>query len=729
MNFRGRFDPNIQPDPNETMWIHFNIPRNADGVTLFIKERDTYADTDDRQISEGSDDDLLATFTGRIVNRRFQVITHTNASDDSSLPTIRLGFQDWEEIYEIPVVTQEGEEEGANWELGFTVRYGDGDDAEDVYDSPVGFIPRGIGRLLVVDNSMRDLQTYESHANLVRKRFADKGMEARIIRGRQSRPAVANYSAENTEDFVAGFDYNEFASRAADYDYIYFNCHGDIDLIAGDLWGSPCLLCKNRFSHHAFRKCTRDANDTCLRGDRYGFFFYQMRTEAEYNAVIRLQKPGSESVVWLSDVFSSHTPLTGPFVQWDEYEPEFPLANSEDPNVTQEPDLEMDPSGESVFTKVGVPNNFLFTTLLSFPTNESRPDFREFHLERGEDDSVIQNPASSYLHHSTAQPVPGVPVICFMGERGPLSAQAQAAPTESLGDAPADIVDSFSEEEADAVPIVDDDETDTVPVVDDDDTDAVPIVDDGDTDTVPIVDETADGGEESEETETPGEVDESFAVVSLTPFTSPPSPFQARAYDGVVDLQWSEIEGADRYVIYWTSCPSDEADAHPGVQIGTAEYETVAMFPEFRHTGLTNDHTYFYLVQAQKERRTDLTPERWTNNVGDLSNVKVIYAGCCLTGRKTVFADAVLGSGVKFFIGHQVVTAGVAERLVNQFFRRWLDRGAILRNLIDVYNDLVSAAPGYARTRPIIYYRNAANETRNWHPGETPPDAADIKLD
>ena len=85
MNFRGRFDPNIQPDPNDEIRIHFNIPRNADGVTLFIKERDTYTDTDDRQISEGSDDDLLATFTGRIVNRRFQVATHTNESDDSSL--------------------------------------------------------------------------------------------------------------------------------------------------------------------------------------------------------------------------------------------------------------------------------------------------------------------------------------------------------------------------------------------------------------------------------------------------------------------------------------------------------------------------------------------------------------------------------------------------------------------------------------------------------------------
>ena len=106
-----------------------------------------------------------------------------------------------------------------------------------------------------------------------------------------------------------------------------------------------------------------------------------------------------------------------------------------------------------------------------------------------------------------------------------------------------------------------------------------------------------------------------------------------------------------------------------------------------------------------------------------------MYAGCCLTGRKTVFAEAALRVGVKFFIGHQVVTAGVAEQLINRFWRDWLNRGAILRNVIHVYNRAVRSNPGpYRRTRPVIYYRDTSGNTRYWRPTMSVPDPSNIML-
>ena len=117
--FEGRLDPNIQPDPDKPLTVVFNSPESADElITLKIKEVDTYMESEGRQIREGSGDDLLATFTGRILSdeaRRFRVISHTNESDDTSLPTIKIKFQGSETVYEIPVVSEEGESEGTNW--------------------------------------------------------------------------------------------------------------------------------------------------------------------------------------------------------------------------------------------------------------------------------------------------------------------------------------------------------------------------------------------------------------------------------------------------------------------------------------------------------------------------------------------------------------------------------------------------------------------------------------
>ena len=119
-------------------------------------------------------------------------------------------------------------------------------------------------------------------------------------------------------------------------------------------------------------------------------------------------------------------------------------------------------------------------------------------------------------------------------------------------------------------------------------------------------------------------------------------------------------------------------------------------------------------------------PGNW-GGMGDLSKVKVVYAGCCLSGRKTVYADAVLGAGANFFIGHQVVTGGASEGLINRFWDRWVRRGAILRNLINIYDEVLRLNASYRRTRPVIYYKNAANQTQFWRFGMAMP--TDIKVD
>ncbi len=628
--FRGRLTPNIQRNPANPLEIRFTLPNNADNVTIQIKELDTYRAPDGTQINEESDDDLLVTFTGRIHHRRFEVNNHVNASNDAALPTIKIKFQGSNQIYDIPVVTQAGETEGTNWEVAFTVQYAGQDD----YNSPVSFITRAPGRALIIDNTMGDLSAYEKHANLIRHYFSTNNIEANIIRGAHSRTAVAHFSAANTTDYQDGFDYEVFRNAARDYDYIYFNCHGDINL-EGIGFGDqtiPCILCESRFHHQRFTSCNRD--NQCNRTDR-GYYFYSLRTSN--NARIRINGPAATNPLQFEIGDWDLQQLVHRFVQWNEYEAEFGNSNAGDPNVTTV-------AGPPVTHNITIPNSFQFPTIIAFPNGPLRPDFTMDNLQLNAG-VRIQNPPSAYLHHSSAEAVPGVPVICFEGLGSQLSAEVNVTPNAAAG----------------------------MP--------AVPV------------------------------------AGASTPFEPGPQNLRVVAGNATARLVWDPVTDAEKYTLYRSTTAGVTESSHAIKDIDWNSYDD---------TGLINGQQYFYRVRARRFGG-NLSPD--AIGATNLNQAKIVYAGCCLTGRKIVFAENVLNAGAKYFIGHQVVTAGNAEKLINRFWQRWLRNGANLRNVIPVFNRAVLSNPGpYRRTRPVIYYKDDTNTTRFWRPGMAlpSPDSIDI---
>jgi len=662
--FRGRLRPNVQPDPSEPLEIFFTRPRTArDLITLQIKEMDTYRDPQNRQISEGTNDDLLATFTGRITNaarRRFRVESHRNESDDTSLPIIKIKFEGSTEVYDIPVISEEEETEGSNWEIAFTVQY----PGQDDYTSPVAFIPKATGRMLILHNTMSDLGSFwETYTNGMRKLFEDKGLEAKMIRGSRSDPAIADYNAANTTSYAGGYDYNVFSDQINSHDYFFFCCHGNI-ILDGSLYGQmtvPCAICQHAYAHERFSACTRYA--TCMDTHR-GYHRYQLRTSN--NAQIRLTGTAGQTPFRTAFTDRHRRRLVDSYVDMDEYEQAFVNAN---PNPTTGPPTVVTNTGapqtidgvqfpgETTYDVV-VPNDYQFPTLLAFPNSATFPDFRNYHLP--------QDPPSAFLHHNSAQDAPGNPAICFWGPGSPLSAELEATPNATGSNNP-----------------------------------------------MPIM-----------------------VIGAATSITSAPEGLQKVEGNGKIAISWQEVQGARSYTIYWSNSQGVSetgADTHAIIGVLDTTYvhedtrvKVAGQTPSGTAVPLTNGTKYYYKVKARRPS-TYLTTEFWGGQ-GDLSHIKVLYAMCCLTGRKKVFADAVLEAGVTYFIAHQVIIAGRAGRLIRRFWHRWLSRGAILRNLINIYNEAVQSNGSFRATRPIIYYRDTANQTQFWRPGMTPPSPTDIKI-
>ena len=775
--FRGRLRPNIQRDPNQPLEIFFTRPTWARQlITVKVKELDTYRDPQNRQISEGTEDDLLATFTGRILRtarRRFQVESHTNESDDAELPTIKIKFEGSETVYDVPVVSEEGESEGMNWEIAFTVEY----PGQRDYNSPVSFIPRAQGRVLVVDNTTSDLSSYESHANLVRHYFTSRGMQGKILRGAKSNTTTAHYNAADTDHYYGGFERKVFENLAGDYDYLYFNCHGYVDLenLVGSQQGDPCTLCANRFSHNSFGTCSRDLSSTpavqkCNTVDRRGFFFYTHRENTNVNAEIDLNAASGEWLQFRLPDRAVHR-VAGPFVDWDEYGPKFFTANDTNTATAgiDNPLIHTNPATPRMIDGVSfpgnptydlrVPNRFQFPTLAAFPATGVRPDFREENL-RTSGGNRVQDPESSYLHHSTAHAVPGVPIICFMGEGGPLSAEVSATPaagaaaaaTPAIGPAtvfttaPQGVVATARDgriiltwnkvQDAEKYSLY----WSTTAGIRESDVSSATCQDTNVIHNIFAAGTYSQPSFSVNATPTAGNpVPNPPAAGAATAFGAP-TGIQATAGDGQNLVSWNPVQGAESYMLY---CSTDAAFSSANLRVirniqgthyrdtgltnGTAiHYGVYAAVNAvtYNHTGRTNGTAYRYRVRAIKPSG-DLVPSNWSGM--GLSRVKVVYAGCCLSGRKTVLADAILGAGAKFFIGHQVVTGGIAEGLINRFWDRWLRRGAILRNLINIYDEVLRLNAAYRRTRPVIYYRNAANQTQFWRFGMAMP--TDIKVD
>ena len=64
MKFHGRLGPGRLTDAGQVLELRLHAPARAAGLTIKIWEMDTFPDEQGGTTSEGSEDDLLATFTG-----------------------------------------------------------------------------------------------------------------------------------------------------------------------------------------------------------------------------------------------------------------------------------------------------------------------------------------------------------------------------------------------------------------------------------------------------------------------------------------------------------------------------------------------------------------------------------------------------------------------------------------------------------------------------------------
>ena len=207
------------------------------------------------------------------------------------------------------------------------------------------------------------------------------------------------------------------------------------------------------------------------------------------------------------------------------------------------------------------------------------------------------------------------------------------------------------------------------------------------------------------------------AAGDSTPFEAGPQNIRVLAANSGARLVWTPVMDAEKYTLYRSTAAGVTENSFAIKDIYSNSYDD---------TGLINGQQYFYRVRARRYGG-NLTPGAM--RAANLNRAKVVYAGCCMAGRKIIFAENVLNAGAKYFIGHQVVTAGNAERLINRFWERWLRNGADLRNVIPVFNRAVLSSPGpFRRTRPVIYYKDDTNVTRFWRPGMTLPSPDSIKI-
>lgn len=134
MRFHARLAPGVVVDPQQVVDVIVHSPAACEDVTIKLWELDSFRDpeTGERR-HEGSQDDLLAEFSGRIEPgepdraspawRRFVVASHRIASDDPDLARVRLRLAGAEPVYEVPILSEAGEAEGTAYELGVSIEH------------------------------------------------------------------------------------------------------------------------------------------------------------------------------------------------------------------------------------------------------------------------------------------------------------------------------------------------------------------------------------------------------------------------------------------------------------------------------------------------------------------------------------------------------------------------------------------------------------------------------
>lgn len=131
MKFHGRVEPGRLTDLSTPIEIRIHQPRKASGVTIKIWELDAFIGADGKPHREGTPDDLLATFTGSIEPappggrppewRKFVVDSVKIEEAPADSMKFLLKFPGSDDTYEIPVISEVGEVEGTDYEIGFSM--------------------------------------------------------------------------------------------------------------------------------------------------------------------------------------------------------------------------------------------------------------------------------------------------------------------------------------------------------------------------------------------------------------------------------------------------------------------------------------------------------------------------------------------------------------------------------------------------------------------------------
>ena len=135
MQFHGRIAPGLLTDLTQPLQILIHAPARLAGVTVKVWEMDTF-EVDGVIRSEGSADDLLATFQGDITPalarggarapewRAFKVSSATIEDAEPDLVRVKLQFAGDPTTYEVPLRSELDEVEGDSYELGFSIEVG-----------------------------------------------------------------------------------------------------------------------------------------------------------------------------------------------------------------------------------------------------------------------------------------------------------------------------------------------------------------------------------------------------------------------------------------------------------------------------------------------------------------------------------------------------------------------------------------------------------------------------
>ncbi|UCF64276.1 MAG: hypothetical protein JSW33_00170 [bacterium] len=123
---RASISPGVLNDPTNPLTIRIHTPRRSDDAEIRLIEMDSWHFGRDTMIEgSGSGNSLIATFSGTIDRRRFQVESETFTETSSDAPSISLKFQGESSPRRVALPSSAISREGGEFELGleFEARY------------------------------------------------------------------------------------------------------------------------------------------------------------------------------------------------------------------------------------------------------------------------------------------------------------------------------------------------------------------------------------------------------------------------------------------------------------------------------------------------------------------------------------------------------------------------------------------------------------------------------